>query len=157
YVAAGPPSLDPTFLYSTALIYRRVATPISSIALPNNPSQNPLVVQHMPANTPGMDCRAPDIIGRWLASIQAQGDQTDFATQLANTQTNAVVASFTSGCVPPPEVQNWVAEDLTEPKVYTPRRSDWNTWTHADDGIDRQLHPELIHGIPKELRDIAID
>src|SRR5262249_28321865 len=93
-----------------------------------------------------------DPFGRPLpddASPQAVADADNAAqTRLAN---------FHSGCVAPPDVSNWVPEDLTEPKVYTPRRQDWNTWDVSEDDIDPFVHGDQIHGMPRIFRELAVD
>src|SRR5262249_55433471 len=88
-----PQSLDLT-VPTASLIYRRVSTPLTTVWSGDAPYTGiDFVVPHMPANTPGMDCRAPDILGRWIASIPvdgygnavdgAPGDETVKAAQAA--------------------------------------------------------------------------
>src|SRR5262249_19540561 len=93
-------------------IYRRVSTPVTTVWTAKNEDLH-LVVPHMPANTPGMDCRAPDLIGRWTASIvvdglghEVDGDPDDQQVIVARQAADARVANFTTGCVPPDDVAN---------------------------------------------------
>jgi mono/diheme cytochrome c family protein len=48
-----------------SLIYRNVASPFTY-------SDDSAIFPHMPMNTPGFDCRAPQIIGDWMVSIPAK-------------------------------------------------------------------------------------
>jgi len=146
-----------------SLILRRVATDKTTVWRDTN-DQTHLVVAHMPANTPGMDCRAGDILGRWIASVPVDNkgdaladDTPPDVAKLAQAQAAFSAMQFHVDCVPPDDVDNWVPEDLTEPKVYTPRRSDFAAWSTSEDGIDPFIHPDLIHGMPKVFRDLAVD
>jgi len=65
---------------------------------------------------------------------------------------------FDAKCHAADDVSNWVTDaNLTEPKIYTPRRADFDTWTTDEDGIDPFIHADQIHGIPKVFRELVVD
>jgi mono/diheme cytochrome c family protein len=156
---AGKTYVDPTDLNAdvspnASLIYQRVSTPVTTVKKldPYN-----VVVPHMPHNTPGHDCRAPRLVGRWIASIpiikQGTGNPTDLQVQKALREAEARVVKFDSEfvCDPPAEV-TWLEEDFTEPPEYKPRRQDWDTYVDPE-----SPDPTMIAGIPREYRDIRVD
>lgn len=105
-------------------IYARVANPTSL--------QGAVALQHMPLHTGGIDCRALDRIGRWIASIPISpgGQPTQEQLKKAEDEAAARAKSFSTGCTPSGDI-TWLEEDFTETPAYRPRRDDWRDPTHG--------------------------
>lgn len=110
---------DPT----RSRLYRRVAEKTAVDGF------DKVVYQHMPLNVPGLDCKALEVVGAWIASIPTPAGSSPEAIELARKQAEeraaALVAQIRTTCKTPADV-DWVEEDFTEPKEYVPRRADWN-------------------------------
>ena len=94
-----------TYITSTgavnnSLIYRRMATATTM------QGTSPLL--HMPLHTPGIDCGAVDMVGKWITSIP------NTASALA------AADAFVSDCKLQPDI-DWL-ESFTKPRVYAPSR-----------------------------------
>jgi mono/diheme cytochrome c family protein len=100
-------------------------------------------VQHMPLNSPGLDCNAVVIAARWILSIPViPANATSDQIQTATAQALAKAAAFSSSCSDPADI-DWLVEDFTEPSgPYMPRRPDWNT--PPPNGIDDRFRNFVI-------------
>jgi hypothetical protein len=131
-----PGSLDKSWLYQR-------------VSQPNHFTGAGDYVQHMPLNTPGLDCNLVNIAAKWILSIppdNATPDQVQAAL--------AKAAAFDSGCTDPMDV-DWLVEDFTEPSgPYMPRRPDWNT--APPNGIDDRFRNFVIHDATDSLPKFAM-
>jgi cytochrome c553 len=84
-------------------------------------------LMHMPLHTPGIDCDAVDLVGKWVTSIPATGTA---ATPAEIEAAMAAAQAFASDCKTPDDI-SWLEEDFTEPPIYVPRRADWDDAEHG--------------------------
>ncbi len=108
-------------------LYRRVAN-LTSV------TSDGTYLQHMPVSTAGKDCNAVSTFA-FLAhdTLGVAGEiNTRFTGPLSDSQKKQIAAGVAGGANGVPNCTNkddisWVPEDFTEPLVYIPRRSDWQT------------------------------
>ncbi|MET0343104.1 MAG: hypothetical protein ABW252_19000 [Polyangiales bacterium] len=112
---------------SQSLLYKRMAT------LTTLEGASPLL--HMPLHTPGIDCDAVDLVGKWIVSIPGSASAL------------AAAESFASDCRPQADI-SWLEEDFTEPPVYAPRRADWSD---PQNGIPAPLRAQVFTEALQEL------
>ncbi len=101
-------------------------------------------LMHMPLHTPGIDCDAVNLVGKWITSIPATGSA---ATPEQIAAAMAAAAAFMSDCQTQPDI-TWLEEDFTEPPVYVPRRADWND---AQNGIPADLRALIFTDALQEV------
>jgi mono/diheme cytochrome c family protein len=130
-----PPSL--ASIYSQSGNYIKPGAPDRSLIFQrmskNTHLEGAVPLMHMPLHTPGIDCDAVNLVGKWITSIPTTGSA---ATPAELEAAMAAAQAFTSDCRTQPDI-TWLEEDFTEPPVYVPRRADWN---------------DAVNGIPALLR-----
>ncbi|WP_255442424.1 MULTISPECIES: hypothetical protein [Corallococcus] len=84
-------------------------------------------VIHMPANVPGLDCRAALLMARYLASLEWKGEAGLPAEQQAamkQERLRQAALAVSSSCANPTDVR-WITEDFTDKVPYEPRNTGW--------------------------------
>jgi hypothetical protein len=112
----------------TSVLYQHVAQPTHV--------QGADAILHMPLHTPGIDCDALNLLGRWIKSVPRALSPT--AQDISDALRDADM--FDSGCQPDPDIA-WLDEDFSDPAVYAPRRQDWN---------------DPVNGIPDAIRSLQL-
>jgi hypothetical protein len=101
-----------------------------------------VAIEHMPLHTPGIDCQATAVVGRWVAGLPsyASANPSPEERMRADALAEERARVFASGCAPTRDI-TWLEEDFTEPKRYVPRRADWQ---------------DPVSGIPPYIRDASM-
>lgn len=82
---------------------------------------------HMPANVPGLDCRAALLVARYIGSLRWKGEESLSAEEQAARKLERIrlgVLGATASCTPPSDVK-WITEDFTDKVPYEPRNPAW--------------------------------
>jgi mono/diheme cytochrome c family protein len=105
--------------------------------------QGTVALQHMPLHTPATDCRAVEVIGRWIAGIPVYPSANPTPEQRTRADDDAKTRAekFSPSCKPAPDI-SFVEEDFSEPASYEPRRQDW---------------ADTVNGMPAHFRSLSFD
>ncbi|WP_223641753.1 hypothetical protein [Corallococcus sp. EGB] len=82
---------------------------------------------HMPANVPGVDCRAALLMARYLGALEWKGEADLSAEEQAarkQERLRQAEQAVSASCVNPSDVR-WITEDFTDKVPYEPRNTGW--------------------------------